>query len=80
MPTFPCVSVAVFDENQLPHPPEQRLDRKGMEAVIDEDISRFEQYFAGLGDPSTGLNEKLLPMERAAIKTWLYWKLFEEKP
>jgi hypothetical protein len=78
MATFPCVSVAVFDEAQRPHPPEKDLTGKEIEMIVDEDINRFEAYFAQLGDPDLGLNERLHPMERAAIKTWLHWKLFVE--
>jgi hypothetical protein len=79
MSKLPCVSVAVFDENQLPHPPEQRLSGAQIEAIVDEDINDFEQYFAQLGAGPNELNERLLPVERAAIKTYLYWKLFGER-
>jgi hypothetical protein len=70
--------VAVFDEHQLPHPPEKQLDRRGIEAVVDADIDKFELYFAQLGVDPNSLNERLHPAERAAIKTYLHWKLFVE--
>ena len=79
MSTFPCVSVAVFDENQLPHPPANKLNGKAIEAIVDADIDRFEEYFSKLGADPNSLNERLHPMERAAIKTWLHWKLFQER-
>ena len=79
MSTLPCVSVAVFDEHQRPHPPETALTRKQIEQIVDEDISRFEIYFTQLGSDPNSLNEHLHPMERAIIKTWLHWKLFAER-
>jgi hypothetical protein len=76
MPTFPCVSVVVFDGDQVQHPPGGVLTAKEIEGVVDEDISEFERYFAQLGADPNALNERLHPMEKAAIKTYLHWKLF----
>ena len=45
------------------------LTGKALEAVVDTDLSAFAQYFASLG------NDGLDKFERAAIKTYLHWKI-----
>jgi hypothetical protein len=48
-------------------------DKKLVEQLADKDIERFNRWFQALG------NDPLLKSEVAIIKTFLYFKLFEEK-
>jgi len=48
------------------------LDGKELEAVVNNDLQRFEVFFTTLG------NDGLNGYERAAIKTYLYWKTHGE--
>jgi len=43
-----------------------------LEEIVDKDLARFEEYFCGLG------NSSLVKSERAAIKTYLWWKYNED--
>lgn len=44
-----------------------------VEAVVDEDIKKFNDYFQSLG------NDRLTVYETAAIKTYLHYRLFPPK-
>lgn len=86
--SIPYVSVAVFDKHQLPHPPEKTLDGTALEAIVDADINRFEEYFGHLAPNDFTLadinrfekypHKRLHPIERASIKAYLHWKLFSD--
>lgn len=70
----PCVSVSIFDKDQLPHPPEKELSGKEMEEIVNADVVAFEKFFGeklkngGLSGP-----------ERSIIKTYIYWKTHDEE-
>lgn len=46
---------------------------KNLEEMVDEDLDRFNTFFQSLG------NDALAPFEKAAIKTYLFYKLRVEK-
>ena len=48
-------------------------DRKVIEEIVDEEIEKFNLWFRGLG------NDPLVRSEIAAVKTFLWYKLFEDK-
>lgn len=48
-------------------------DRKAIEDSVDEEIEKFNVWFRGLG------NDSLVRSEIAAVKTFLWYKFFEEK-
>lgn len=58
--------------------PELGTDRKVIEEAVDEDLLGFEEWFRMLGKNGER-NDPLARYERSIIKTFLYWKLFEEK-
>lgn len=54
----------IFDETD----PEVPLKGKELEQAVEEDLSRFENFFRSLGND--GLNK----FEKAILKTYLHWK------
>jgi len=52
------------------HQDDDRADT--LEVIVDRDLSGFEEFFKGLG------NDSLAGPERAAIKTYLWWKTHQE--
>lgn len=60
------VGHSALPETQTP------VQGKALEAVVDQDIARFNAFFRSLG------NGDLSKFEFAAIKTYLHYKLVEE--
>ena len=58
--------------NMSIHVQVDHLSEKELEKAVDEDIDRFAEFFCSLG------NDVLVQPERAAIKTWLWWKTHDE--
>lgn len=49
------------------------LKGKELEALVEADIKRFEEYFTHLPNNPVA-NDPLDKYERAILKTYLYWK------
>jgi hypothetical protein len=62
------VVIAIVDED-----PKKRPEGEELEAVVDEDVERFNEWFQGLG------NGPLVKSERAIVKTYLAYKTKPEK-
>lgn len=52
----------------------QGLTGKALEIAVEKDIERFNEYFVKLGTP-VAKNDPLDKYEKAAIKTYLWWKV-----
>lgn len=48
----------------------QELSRVQAEKAVDEDLGKFSAHFQSLG------NDRLTRYEAAAIKTYIFWKLY----
>lgn len=72
------VQVTSFDIDLNQHDYYEKVDistldgKTELEPVVDRDLDAFAKFY------ETKLKDRLSPFERAAIKTYLYWKTHPE--
>jgi hypothetical protein len=70
------VEVCIITEEEMDADPVDPASLDGkteLEPLVDADLDQFAAFYA-----KTLANSKLSPFERAAIKTYIYWKTHPE--